>query len=228
MLNSLPRRLWLLSVLLLLACLLALGARPQQRMAEQSTGFSLEEVIPKRFGDWVMDERPGLQVVNPQVNAAIRDIYQQVLSRHYINRRDGRVMMLSIAYGADQSYGNDLHVPDVCYPAGGFQILQRQDASLQLDSGHQLPTRRLIAQRNQRREPLTYWVVVGDKAVTGAVNAKLTGLSYGLRGVIPDGLIIRISSVGMGDEQAFAGQEAFTRELLDSLAPRWKSKLSGA
>lgn len=226
--KQLQGRVYVVACLLLLTAVLAANSRPTTRMAEMGEAIDLQTLVPKRIGEWVMDEREGIKVVNPQANAAVSAIYQQVLSRHYVNTQNGNVVMLSIAYGADQSYGHDLHVPDVCYPAGGFQIVQRTDSQLQLGDNLNLPTRRLIAQRAQRREPLTYWVVVGERAVTGAVAAKLAALRYGMQGVVPDGMIIRVSTVGLPDKQAFAEQDAFTAEMLRNLPARWKSKITGA
>lgn len=220
-------RMWVVACLLLLTALVASNSRPTMRMAEMGEPVDLQTLIPKRIGTWVMDEREGIKVVNPQATAAVREIYQQVLSRHYVNTASGSVVMLSIAYGADQSYGHDLHVPDVCYPAGGFQIVQRTARKLELGDNTSLPTRRLVAQRGQRREPLTYWVVVGERAVTGAVAAKLAALGYGLQGVVPDGMIVRVSTVGLPDKQAFAEQDAFAAEMLRNLPSRWKPKLTG-
>lgn len=226
--KQLQGRVYFVACLLLLTAVLAANSRPTTRMAEMGEAIDLQTLVPKRIGDWVMDEREGIKVVNPQANVAVSEIYQQVLSRHYVNTKNGNVVMLSIAYGADQSYGHDLHVPDVCYPAGGFQIVQRTDSNLQFGDNLSLPTRRLIAQRAQRREPLTYWVVVGERAVTGAVAAKLAALSYGMQGVVPDGMIIRVSTVGLPDKQAFAEQDAFAAEMLRNLPSRWKSKITGA
>ncbi|MDX1365987.1 exosortase-associated protein EpsI, B-type [Pseudomonas sp.] len=226
--KQLQGRVYVVACLLLLTAVLAANFRPTTRMAEMGEAIDLQTLVPKRIGEWVMDEREGIKVVNPQANAAVSAIYQQVLSRHYVNTQNGNVVMLSIAYGADQSYGHDLHVPDVCYPAGGFQIVQRTDSQLQLGDNLNLPTRRLIAQRAQRREPLTYWVVVGERAVTGAVAAKLAALRYGMQGVVPDGMIIRVSTVGLPDKQAFVEQDAFAAEMLSNLPARWKSKITGA
>lgn len=226
--KQLQGRMYFVACLLLLTAALAANSRPTARMAEMGEAIDLQALVPKQLGNWVMDEREGIKVVNPQANAAVSEIYQQVLSRHYVNTKNGNVVMLSIAYGADQSYGHDLHVPDVCYPAGGFQIVQRTDSRLHFGDNLSLPTRRLIAQRAQRREPLTYWVVVGERAVTGAVAAKLAALSYGMQGVVPDGMIIRVSTVGLPDKQAFAEQDAFAAEMLRNLPSRWKSKITGA
>lgn len=228
MTRPVKRRIYFVACLFVLTAVLAANTRPTVRMAEMGEAINLETLIPKRIGDWVMDERESVKVINPQANAAITDTYQQVLSRHYVNSTTGNVVMLSIAYGADQSYGNDLHVPDVCYPAGGFQIEQRMTSTLRLDGNINLPTRRLIAQRSQRREPLTYWVIVGEHAVTGALASKLTALRYGMQGIVPDGMIIRTSTLGLTDQESFTEQDAFASEMLRNLPPHWKAKLTGA
>jgi EpsI family protein len=81
----------------------------------------------------------------------------------------------------NQSRSNDLHVPDVCYPSGGFQIKESVRGELVLRQGS-IPVKHLVAQRLQRREPLTYWAIIGEKLATGAIDAKLTGSLLRLAG----------------------------------------------
>ena len=67
-------------------------------------------------------------------------IYQQVLARNYIHVPSGRTVMLSIAYGENQSHSNDLHVPDVCYRAGGYQIEKSSRGELSTRQGAMCPS----------------------------------------------------------------------------------------
>jgi EpsI family protein len=90
-----------------------------------------------------------------------------------------------------------------------------------------IPVKHLVAERLQRREPLTYWALIGDKVATSAADAKLTGLSYGLRGMVPDGIIFRVSTVGLPDEAAFATQREFVQDLFDSLSSASRKRLAG-
>ncbi|HQX85903.1 MAG TPA: EpsI family protein, partial [Aestuariivirga sp.] len=90
-----------------------------------------------------------------------------------------------------------------------------------------IPVKQLVAQRLQRREPLTYWAIIGDKVATSAADAKLTGLSYGLRGTIPDGIIFRVSTTGLPDDVAFATQREFVQDLFDSLPSASRKRLAG-
>lgn len=224
--TQIRRRTYLVIVLVLLTSIATFLAHPSVRLADQLAKFELDTMIPRHFGDWVMDERQAAVVLNPQSNDLQSRLYQQVLARTYINRKNGQAIMLSIAYGENQSHSNDLHVPDVCYPAGGYKVESAQRSQLDTSYGA-IPIKRLVTQRLSRREPLTYWAIVGEHVATGAVESKLIGLSYGLRGTVPDGLIFRVSSVGLPDDVAFAAQQAFVQTLLDSLSATDRKRLSG-
>jgi EpsI family protein len=220
---------WRAFWLLLAMCTTALATiwvKPTIRLADQVVKINLEQMIPRQFGHWVMDERQSALVVNPQGEDLVSKLYQQVLSRTYLNVRQGQAIMLSIAYGENQSHSNDLHVPDVCYAAGGFQIDQAMRGELTIRQGT-IPVKRLVTRLNQRQEPLTYWAIVGEHVASGAVGPKLVALAYGLQGKIPDGLIFRVSSVGADNAIAFAAQQAFVQDLFDALSSQDRKRLAG-
>lgn len=208
------------------ASLATLWAEPTIRLAESGSKVALDTMIPKRFGEWAMDERQSAAIINPEAGTLVSRLYHQVLSRTYIHGANGRGVMLSIAYGQDQSHSNDLHVPDVCYPSGGFQVVDSARGEMALRQGT-IPVKRLITQRAQRREPLTYWAIIGDKVTTSATDVKLTALSYGLRRTIPDGIIFRVSTVGLSDEAAFSTQKEFVQDLFNALSGASRKRLAG-
>jgi EpsI family protein len=224
--SSINRRASCILLAVVLAAVVALLVRPTARLAEQVGPLELERLIPREFAGWLLDERQSAAVVNPQAGDLQERIYQQVLSRTYIHAASQRSIMLSIAYGENQNRSNDLHVPDVCYSASGFRIERAERGDIQTSQGV-IPVKRLIAQRLQRREPLTYWTIIGDQVATSAVGSKLIALSYGLRGTVPDGMIFRVSSVGVGDEQAFANQQEFVKNLMDALPSDGRKRLAG-
>ena len=213
-------------VAMCIAALATLLAEPTVRLADQNGKFALETMIPRQFGGWAMDERQSAAIINPEAGDLVSRIYQQVLSRTYIHGASRRSVMLSIAYGGDQSHSNELHVPDVCYPSGGFQIKEAASSEMVLRQGI-IPVRFLVTQRAQRREPLTYWTIIGDKVTTGTIDAKLTSISYGLRRTIPDGIIFRVSTVGLPDDVAFATQKEFVQDLFDVLSSTSRKRLAG-
>jgi EpsI family protein len=224
--NSLRRRAFALCIAMCITALAAVWAEPTLRTADHLGKLSLETTIPRQFGGWAMDERQSAAIINPEVGDLVSRIYHQVLSRTYIHGPTRRSVMLSIAYGEDQSHSHELHVPDVCYPSGGFQIKEASRSELVLRQGV-IPVKQLVTQRAQRREPLTYWAIIGDKVATSATDAKLTTLSYGLRRTIPDGLIFRVSTVGLQDEVAFATQREFVQDLFDALSSESRKRLAG-
>ncbi|HEX8989833.1 MAG TPA: EpsI family protein [Rhodocyclaceae bacterium] len=224
--NPLRRRALAVLIAMLVTVLATWLAHPTIRMAEAGTRVDLEAMVPRHFGNWAMDERESAVVVNPQGEGLVSQIYQQVLARTYVDVASGRIVMLSIAYGENQTHSHDLHVPDICYPAGGFQIERSARGELATRFGN-VPVKRLVTQRLQRREPLTYWAVIGERVATSAVGAKLTALTYGLRGIVPDGLIFRVSTVGLPDDESFATQQEFVQSLLDAMSGASRKRLAG-
>ncbi|MCV2357157.1 EpsI family protein [Paucibacter sp. B2R-40] len=198
---------------------------PTVHLADKVGQPNLEAIFPKSFGDWVIDRNTPVILPAPDVQARLDKIYNQVLSRTYVNKRGERIM-LSVAYGGDQSDGTRLHRPEVCYPAQGFQITSNRATDLQLP-GKNLHIRQLTSKLDQRFEPITYWVIVGDEAVTSATQQKLAQLSYGVRGLIPDGMLMRVSSIDMDSERAFGIQSEFLQALALAVPPESHARIFG-
>jgi len=199
---------------------------PTVKVAQAQAPFRLETMIPQRFGAWRVD--PGVVPLtpDPEQQGLLRKLYDQTLSRTYIDGT-GRRVMLSIAYGGDQSKALQLHLPEVCYVAQGFQLVRDGAGSLATPYGV-LPVKRLVARQQQRNEPITYWITIGDKATRSGIEQKLRRLAYGLSGEIPDGMLVRVSSIGTDEAGAYALQDRFVAELLAALAVRDRARLIGA
>ena len=190
---------------------LAQIARPTVHIADQGPKIDLERIFPSQFGGWRNDPNAAVVLPSPDVQAVLNKIYNQVLSRTYVNAAGERIM-LSVAYGGDQSDGTRAHRPEVCYPAQGFRISDDRDDRLQIGATA-LPARRLVAQLGGRNEPITYWVMVGDKPVISGTEQKLAQLRYGLRGQIPDGMLVRVSSIDRDVNKAYRQHDTFIAEL---------------
>lgn len=215
-------------VFLVLALAAAIGAhawRPTERLSETRAKVNLETLFPTAFGDWRVDAGMPVQLVSPDQQAVLSKIYNQVLSRTYMNSRGERIM-LSVAYGGDQSDATRAHRPEVCYPAQGFQIDSSADTAVSLD-GHPLRVRQLVSRLGGRVEPITYWVTVGDRIALSGTEQKLAQLSYSMRGVVPDGMLVRVSSINPNADQAFAVQQTFLTELAKSIAPELRNQVMG-
>lgn len=201
-------------------------ARPTVKIADSGPRVDLETLFPREFGDWQVDSRTPVVLPSPELQAKLDAIYNQVLSRTYVNAKGDRVM-LSVAYGGDQSDGTSAHRPEVCYPAQGFQILGNEVGTIDLD-GRQMPVKRLQSRLGPRYEPITYWIVVGDKVVTSGTQQKLAQLRYGMRGQIPDGMLVRISSIGADPKAAYALQAGFVNDMVRSIEQERRARITGA
>ncbi len=216
----------ILGALMVLAGGLTKAITPTIHSSKSRPALELGTAIPLQFGEWKEERNLASAVVNPQMEATIKKIYTQTLSRTYINSNGERVM-LSIAYGNDQRDAVQLHYPEVCYPAQGFQVISNRQGVLVTSLGA-IPVRRLETNfSNQRFEPVTYWTTVGDETVTGGISKKIAEMRYGLKGEIPDGLLFRVSSVNTDTQAAFALQESFAKSLLNELQPDMRLRLAG-
>lgn len=187
--------------------------------------LSLDTDIPREFGDWRLEQ--GLVPVTADALAdPAKTWYAQTLERTYMDAQ-GRRVMLSIAYGANQLHdGLQAHRPEYCYQAQGFVLQPLTDSELQLGV-QRLALRHLLASRPSRSEPITYWMVLGGKVVRPGITRKWSQLQHGLAGVLPDGFVIRVSSIGRDTEPAFELHAHFIHQLFSVLNPQTRSRLGG-
>lgn len=195
---------------------LAVAMRPTRHMADEIGMPNLEQMFPKQFGDWQVDTNTPVILPSPDVQALLDKIYNQVLARTYVNKRTGERIMLSVAYGGDQSDGTSAHRPEVCYPAQGFAIKANREESLTVGD-RQLAVRRLMSALGQRHEPITYWIVVGGAVVTTGIGQKLAQMRHGLRGVIADGMLVRVSNIDVDAVRGHRVHDRFIRDLASSI-----------
>lgn len=206
---------------------MALALKPTVKVADSGPKIDLEVLIPKSFGDWKIDETIVPLIANPEQEAMLNKIYNQTLTRTYINPKGERIM-LSIAYGGDQSDTMAVHKPEVCYPAQGFQILKSPvTGTFATEEGGSIPVKRLVATQGSRVEPITYWTTVGDKVAVSGLKWKIQQMKYGLTGQIPDGLLFRISSIQSDEAKAYQVQDAFTHDLLKAMPSADRQRIIG-
>lgn len=219
-------RAWALAILLAGAALCAASWRAEIQTTDALTAPDLEAMIPHRFGAWRALPEAAPQVLDPRVSERVGAIYADTLARVY-RHDDGSLIMLSIAYGSRQlDDGEQAHRPEFCYTAQGFTIEDTAEAIAR--TGHDpLPVRQLLARRGPRVEPITYWLTIGRHAALPGLTRKLQQLRYGLSGEVPDGVLIRVSSLDPDAKRAWQIHEGFIRALLQSLSPEHRERISG-
>jgi EpsI family protein len=86
----------------------------------------------------------------------------------------------------------------------------------------------MVATHPRRVEPVLYWVRIGNTISSSAWNTRLYILSEGLKGRIPDGILVRTSQIVRttdGVARSHELQSAFLRELVDALPTEHKALL---
>lgn len=211
--------------LMVLTALASVWMKPRLDPAVQvRAAVPLEHLFPSTFGDWALDPS-AVAPIRPAFDVARRfQMYDQVLERTYVNK-DGQRIMLSAAYGRQQSVGLQMHRPEVCYKAGGFTIDAVTEAKL-LVLGAELAVTRLFAHMDGRPEPITYWRLLGEKAVDDETHFRLQTLSW-TGASLMDGLLVRVSSIDPAVDAAWRLQARFIQEMAEAMGQAQRDRVFG-
>ncbi|MDO9238078.1 MAG: EpsI family protein [Aquabacterium sp.] len=220
------KKAWLLSILMVLTALFSAVFVPKpQALAQARASLPLEQLFPDTLGVWHLDPSAAA-LIRPALEQAKQfQMYDQLLERTYIDDL-GRRVMLSVAYGRQQSVGLQMHRPEVCYKAGGFKVEDVQPGRLAVGA-YSLPVTRLTAGMAGRSEPITYWRLLGDEVVSDEAQFKLRQLSMGLSGAILDGMLVRVSSIDDDRQGAYLLHASFVTALAHALNSSQRSRVLG-
>ena len=82
---------WLRNAILLAGMIaasgLALALKPTHKVADTGPKVNLDTLIPRQFDDWKEAQFGASQIVDPQQKELLDKIYNQTLSRTYVNPR---------------------------------------------------------------------------------------------------------------------------------------------
>ncbi|HMC13464.1 MAG TPA: EpsI family protein [Gallionellaceae bacterium] len=215
----------LVGLALLVAAATAVMLKPAPLVAAQGPKIDLETLIPKQFEGWHLDESLVPLQASPDQEAALKEIYSQILTRTYISS-SGQRIMLSVVYGDGIDRQLDVHRPEYCYAAQGFQVSQYIDQVIQTLYGS-LSVRRLVASNGARIEPISYWIRIGDKSLSSTFERKLEKIKRGLTGRADSGMLVRVSSIDKDEALAYKEQEAFINALLQAMPDAQRKQLIG-
>jgi hypothetical protein len=59
------------------------------------------------------------------------------------------------------------------------------------------------------------------------IQWRLERIRYGLTGVVPDGLLFRVSTIGDNIDDEYSVQQQFVAELMNKIAPDARNRLLG-
>jgi EpsI family protein len=89
----------------------------------------------------------------------------------------------------------------------------------------------LVTQNRSRTEIVTYWIRVGQRLANGPWDMRWTIFREGLNGRVPDGLLVRASSLAESPSRAereLLVQHAFLADLYREVPAATRAFLAGA
>ena len=176
----------------------------------------LDKVLPEKLGRWTFVSSSGL-VVPPEDQLA-RAIYSQLLTRVYADE-SGTPVMLLVAQSATQTGILQIHRPEFCYTAGGYNLSPGTPHMVSLPGTAALPTTSIAATREGRTEQLVYWTRIGNHLPMSWTQQRIAVALDNLRGLIPDAVMVRVSTYSNDKDAALALLDEFVRTLVGSVAP---------
>ena len=217
------RRQVLLGGALLATAGIAYARTPYRRLSVIGKS-ELESVIPLRIGEWAYETQSGLVLPPPDELAA--QLYDQTITRVYSSSTSLPIMLL-IAYGSSETGMLQVHRPETCYPASGYRLSESVETSVPLPGGRQVPSRFFSATGSDRIEQLLYWIRIGDQFPQRWIEQREAVFGQNLRGLIPDGLLVRISAVTTDRALAEATVKRFAATMIEAAGPQGKRLLLG-
>lgn len=217
---EIERRKFLTGLLFASAAGLAYWRRPRVKL-DYLGSEKLDDLIPRTIGRWNYLTASGLVV--PPDDALEKLIYAQVLTRMYTDGANPPIMLL-IAQNGSQTGFLQIHRPEVCYTAGGYQISAVTPHPIHVD-GKIVPANRMDATAGGPTEHIVYWTRVGDEIPPNWRDQKLAVAEQNFKGVIPDAILVRISTVNNDAAAALASIDQFVGAMLQSIPANKRSVL---
>jgi EpsI family protein len=211
------------------ACVVAAGAgaalKPRHEKRLLTSG-KVADLVPSAFDDWTSEEVGDAYAINGKGTLSAK-LYNELVVRQYTNLKAGSVVTMLLAYGGRQSDELQLHRPEICYPAFGYNLVRNEPFSLPIGPSASLPVRRLAAQADDRRESIIYWTRMGELLPQDGGQQRMDRLRIAMKGVIPDGLLSRFSMTGDYPEKDWISIAKFIDDLVTAIAPAKRNVLIG-
>ncbi|QTD56239.1 exosortase-associated protein EpsI, V-type [Parasphingorhabdus cellanae] len=183
-----------------------------------------EKLIPERIGSWEFKTSSG--VVLPPPDALSDRLYDNLVTRVYSAPEDPPIMFLT-AYSNTQDGVLQVHRPEICYPAGGYNLTPTRPVSIENGVGGNIAANAFTATGRDRTEHVLYWTRVGNQFPLTWSQQRLAVVRANLEGVIPDGVLVRASLIAPTMEEAMPHLSKFAAQLNQNMNDQGRALLSG-
>lgn len=184
----------------------------------------IEAAVPNTIGPWQFVSASG--VVLPPPDELVERIYDNVVTRVYSSPTAPPVALL-IAYNNIQDGVLQVHRPETCYPAGGYEITPTQRIDLRDSYGRLIPASIFTATSRERSERVIYWTRIGETFPQSWFAQRMAVAAANLKGAIPDGVLVRVSLIGDNEPNSLVHLKTFINELEKRSNPELRRLLTG-
>lgn len=210
---------------LLIGCGLTAIAGLSYLSAPKAPAVIVEETkfraaIPERIGGW--RSRKTAELVLPALDEGDK-LYENLETRIY----EGRglpAMMVLVAYSSVQQNDIQVHRPEVCYPAAGYPIVSSENSMITFGR-KPIEAREVVANRGGLFERVIYWVRVGDQFPTTWIDQRLAMAAANLKGTIPDGVLVRVSTLEEPGSSTSSDLKTFIDAFLRASPPGFRNSI---
>jgi EpsI family protein len=177
--------------------------------------------VPRDFGQWRVV--PSSSVVLPPPDELSDRLYDNLVTRTYRGPGDEFVMLL-MAYNNRQDGVLQVHRPEVCYPVGGYVLSDNRRVSVPA-SDRSIPANFFTASAPGRVEQVLYFTRLGGAYPRSWAEQRLAVIQENLAGKIPDGALMRASTLSTDPVASSATLKSFIGEFLVSAPAGLRSLL---
>lgn len=146
-------------------------------------------VIPRETGGWkgrdMMVDESAFTILTRDADAW--------LVREYAGKGK-ELVWLSLVTTRDQRKLFRVHIPEICYPAQGWTILDRSASELRVDGHGTIRAIKLVAHKGSVRTLVLYWFTSNRRYVSNTFLHRLLLVWDGIVGQMTPGTLIQISS----------------------------------
>ena len=160
-------------------------------------------LFPLTLEEW-QGRRNTLDVSIERVLAA--DDY---LVADYVSGSGTQSVNLFVAYYKSQTEGSGIHSPEVCIPAGGWEVSKWTSAqtALQMPSGDALKVNRAVIQKGLSQQLVYYWFQQRGRHMTSDYAAKAYAVWDSITRGRTDGALIRVVTPIASGEKVTSADE---------------------
>lgn len=160
-------------------------------------GFSRNEHIPARapLSGFSIDSTPWQMMQEQELDKDTLEVLKadDITSRVYQNRANGRIATLFVAYFETQRTGKAPHSPKNCLPGSGW--METQAGTVNIDvPGRSTPisVNRYVVARGENQSVVLYWYQSHDRVVASEYAAKVYTVADAIRYNRSDTALVRV------------------------------------